>query len=134
VTFSEYEAATLATIECLREQGVEVSGATPSAGNRLTFEFFTGDAPLAEVRASYQECYEEFAIEVDRAWADANRRTEEELQMARRALADCLRDAGEEVPENPTTEDFVTLQQTAASFGDCSQRVGDEYGIPNFGG
>jgi hypothetical protein len=103
-------------------------------GDRLTFEFYSGDDDREEVRAAYQDCYERFAIAIDRAWAAAHAPTEEELQMARQALAKCLREAGEDVPEQPAIEDFVRLQQTAEAFGRCSQAISEEFGIPNFAG
>jgi predicted dehydrogenase len=134
VTFAEYERAMLATIECLRDGGVEVTDATPVPGDRLTFEFYSGDDDREAVRAAYQDCYERFAVAIDRAWATANAPTEEELQEARQALAECLRDAGEDVPEQPALEDFVRLQQTAEAFGRCSQAISEEFGIPNFAG
>jgi hypothetical protein len=149
VTYADYEGAVLAYIACLKDAGFEVTDPTPVPGQQLTFiasRPLAADAPdfesagpdelrrYAESRRELtRPCAERYRPVVD-AWTTATAPSGEQLDEAREALANCLREAGEDVPQSPSTEDFVQLQQTAAAFPDCSERVGEEYGIPFFGG
>jgi hypothetical protein len=138
VTFEDYERAVLAYMQCYREAGFEVTDVTPVPGQQLRFFASYPNGRMENtgefVRRVGQECFTPEIKATFEAWIDATRPSEERLQAAREALGECLRDAGEIVPASPSTEDFVRLQQQSAAFADCSSEVGEEFGIPNFGG
>jgi hypothetical protein len=136
VTYEAYERAVLATVQCIREAGMGVSGVTPVPGRRLTYIAYglPGEKdPRPGLRIS-SECYDSHLRAIDMAWIIATQPSEQQLDRARGALAECLRAAGESVPDPPSTEDLVRLQQSAPAFGECSDAVSKEFDIAFFGG
>lgn len=74
VDFSEYERAALATIECLRGNGVPISEPLSYNQEVQRFEFSYGGGGttfdmMVENDRIYDTCYEQFQEDVDRAWA-----------------------------------------------------------------
>jgi hypothetical protein len=125
LTFAEYESATFSTISCLEEGGIQVIHVEPAAvrslesqqpGPRLTkrgrYEFIVKIPAGQDLQAQTRNetrCREEFSSLVDLLWAEHLTPTEEELQALRDAVADCLRQQGEQIRENPTDADLGVL-------------------------
>ncbi len=133
VSFAEYEEVLLAYAACTADIGVEVRLTLRYQGK--FFEILTnipGDA-APEVFEQDDECYWREVGPINQLWGLQNQPTEQEIQQARAALAACLRDSGIEVPEDATSDDFANLPPSR-SFVLCAERIGEEFGIPGFGG
>ncbi|MCA9823842.1 MAG: hypothetical protein KC479_00250 [Dehalococcoidia bacterium] len=145
MSFSEYEAAALRTVACINEIGGGVYG-------EAKFNERTGEFELAARRDAQpgqrldprsdesqrqrdetDECYREHWNGVHQAWAAQYAPSEEEINEARQALAQCLREAGVDIPDPASQQDFAGLE-THEAFFPCVERISDEYGIANFAG
>jgi hypothetical protein len=147
LTFAEYEAATLAYLQCLEDKGVIVQYDDgkelkdgPALSPRGQYLFTTTlphrpekRATLSEFRAIESACGTEFADVVFQLWAEHVAPTQQELAAARDALGACLRGAGLDVPEHPSSTDFGPVA-SSIHYRDCSRQVSEEFGIPGFGG
>lgn len=147
LTFPEYEGAVLAYVGCVEEQGViveHVDGDGRAAGPGLTARgqyLFSTTLPhrpgkratVSELRAIELKCGGEYFDVVAQLWAEHVAPTEQELAAARNALGTCLRGAGLDVPENPSSSDFGPVAASPAYRG-CSEEVSQKFGIPGFGG
>ena len=138
VTFAEYEAAALRTVQCLNDNGVtgeatyDVSTKTYSVAAR--WQSPTGREPSdLEKRAGNAACYAANWNGVNQAWSAQNQPSQQVLDQARAALAACLRDAGLDIPAQPRPDQLAAVQGYPA-FLACSSRVGAEFGLANFGG
>lgn len=78
VTFSEYERASIATVDCLIDRGIDAEGPILEANH--TYSFITsGDVGEEEaVEAAVEQCEEEFSSAVDLGWADKIAPSEQE--------------------------------------------------------
>jgi hypothetical protein len=136
LTFEEYEAAAFRAVQCVNESGemqgeAKLDGGTYSVGARWKSN---GDRTRNErLRSESDACYREHWSGINQAWSAMNQPTETQLIAARAALAQCLREAGFELPDSPSTED-VQRHQSAEAFPRCLEKVQAESGIPNFGG
>jgi hypothetical protein len=135
VTFDEYEAAVLATVQCLKDAGIQVvdEPRLDLSGTRYVYRYFAGfsDAEFEEVRLSYQECYTLHQAVVDVEWAKLTAPPQGRLQEALTSLASCLADAGFEVPTQISDSDFANLlAQDPITFNTCLERVTEQFGIP----
>jgi hypothetical protein len=137
LTFAEYEAAALRTVQCVNEKGMAGEAIFRPASR--TYEVgarwqSTGDVALNEQnRQESDACYAEHWNGISQAWSAQNQPSEQTLQEARKALADCLREAGLELPEPPGDGDFAEHRASAA-FPVCVRKTQEEFGLPNFGG
>jgi hypothetical protein len=137
VTFDEYEAAALRTVQCINEGGMQgeapfdehtrvyvVGARWRSSGSR------EGDQ---QKQAAVAACDAEHWNAISQAWSAQNQPTEQVLQQARSALGTCLRNAGLSVPDAPAPQDFEPYRKTEA-FAACARQVQDEFGLPYFAG
>jgi hypothetical protein len=70
---------------------------------------------------------------VHQAWTAQYAPSEQQINEARQALAQCLRDAGVDVPDPASQQDFAGLESHEAFFR-CVERTSEEFGIANFAG
>ena len=137
LTYEEYERAVLATVQCVKDNGIEIAKEIHSApGKRIAFEFVGGTTEDERARASavYEDCYREFEETVDLVWAEQNAPDEKTLELARDALAQCLRAGGYQgLPAHPEREDFK-LARGHLAFPPCQRRISQEYDLVGFGG
>jgi hypothetical protein len=145
LTYSEYEASALAYVGCVTEAGLRFVE-PPVADARGKF-WFVIDVPDSADGAVVGRCRDEFHAVIDLLWAthvSQSGRGEEHVEAARRALVDCLRDAGlEDIPDDASGADYLPLFSPADSrftgehqqtFFDCRARVAEDYNLPWFGG
>jgi len=137
LTFAEYETAALRAVQCIDDAGMqgeanlEPKSRTYAIGARWQS---SGDRESDEKKSAEADaCYAEHWNGINQAWAAQNQPSEQELYDARQALAQCLRDAGLDVPAPATSEDLLAFRESGAYFA-CAQQAAEEYGIPNFGG
>ncbi len=147
LTFPEYEGAVLAYVGCVEEHGAiveHIDGGELFPGPGLTARgqyLFSTKLPhlpgkratVNDLRAIEMECGAEFFDVVAQLWAEHVAPTEKELATARNALGICLREAGIDVPENPTSSDFEPVA-SSPQYRECTQEVSEKFGIPGFGG
>lgn len=114
VTFEEYEQGAIAAIECIREQGIQVSGPDLQPNGELTltvtFPAGTAEAVTREGNAIAERCMAEHWDEVAEAYNDvllARRAATHETRMA--TLTDCLRDLGFEIENDADWYDISRL-------------------------
>ncbi|MBI2766791.1 MAG: hypothetical protein HYX53_12900 [Chloroflexi bacterium] len=94
-----------------------------------------GDAQFQANQAKLNRCVDERLRAVRDAWSLQNAPSEAEVQSARDLLGACLRAAGVDVPEHPTSQELTAARQAyPAEFGPCSASVSDETGLKGFGG
>ena len=148
LTFAEYEAAVLAMATCIRDSPLGIEFATIDAtGNlvrmpgpwldrrgRYQYSFFyPGSVPESEEKIA--SCRSEFLTAIENFWIVQVAPSEHELAAARRALGECLRAYGEEVPKEPSERDFDRFRmQPTTQFLRCSATVAEEYALPGFSG
>lgn len=131
LTYEEYESAVLATVQCLRDRGVVISVEPRRAsGNLLQFAWASTAETDAAGWPAYESCYREHQALIDLLWSQQNQPSEETVQRARAALADCLREAGEDLPENPASADFrrLAIAGHPAVFA-CQHKITTEFDL-----
>jgi hypothetical protein len=148
VTFAEYEAAALRAVQCIDEIDGVVRGEARYSEHTRTYELGAryslppgeritidnmNESPYRERGEKTDACYREHWNGINNAWAAQNQPSEQELFAARQALAACLREAGIDVPDPASQEDFAGLERTESYFP-CVERIEEEFGIPGFGG
>lgn len=131
LTYEEYESAVLATVKCLRDQGVVISvEPRPAAGNRIEFAYASTEETDARAAAAYEACYREYQNLIDAVWYQQHQPGDETIQRARQALAECLREAGAELPEQPTAADFRALALAGdPALPGCQHKVSSEFDL-----
>ncbi len=95
LTFSEYERAVFATVDCLVSEGFDVSGVRLSPFDGDTYEFsysVPGKSLPDAARVAADRCFLEYLDTVDLVWAGVNRSTESELAEQDLRLRQCLSD------------------------------------------
>lgn len=131
LTFAEYERSVLATMECLRAEGVTIRTEPAPCPEpwRLTFSFSAGPN-LDRVNAIYDRCYDDHQSYVDYVWAVMNEPTEEELIDAREQVVEC---AGSEasVPllNSPAFVEWIIGFDGGPGFVECIRRIEISTGI-----
>ncbi len=139
VTFAEYEQAVLATVECLRDRGVEVVGPYRESdagryggslfviGPRDLSRFYLWDlrSPtlegIEEAEAANEECRREYFDWVEIVYADSNEPTQAEWADWYRRLQTCLEANGVEVPaDDPTTLNLLATEHRTLGCPDDS--------------
>jgi hypothetical protein len=150
LTLAEYERAILGFRECMQGTGYTLYREwLPTNNHGYQFNAsHPGGGPdeTNEARALRVEqvgdCKRVWAIdELSFVWASHHRVAEGLLQRARVALAACLRDRGEDFPEDPTEADFARYHRTPLAdradpygFRLCQERIEEEFDLPGFGG
>lgn len=158
LTFAEYEAAALATVDCLEKAGYAVfhvpgeleynrALATPgpglSARGRYTFDIGADPSNRAGLLNDSVRCRAEFFDLVDLLWAEHTAPTEHDLQLGRAMIGACLRGKGLSVPENPSQKELFVHAwppdgdgqgrgQPVADYWDCAKEAADELGLTGF--
>jgi hypothetical protein len=134
VTFEEYERSALAYISCLESAGFSVDGTLRFRGRYYDIVAQTAGTQTVEMQEAWSDCAQEFALILD-VWSVQNQPSEAELQAARRALAECLREHGIEVGDPPSGEELGILAQAGRpGFARCSVEVSETFGLPGFAG
>ncbi len=139
LTFAEYEAAAMATVQCIDDAGMQGEAKLdPKTGVYSLGARWQSDAvPDAAENGKRQEatdaCYKDHWNAINQAWSAARQPSEADLARARAALGACLRENGADVPENPSSDDFAPYRSMPA-FITCAQRVQDEFGLAYFAG
>ncbi len=127
--FEEYEAAVFATYRCMLEGGLRVSEPRRVSGQRFEYSWRVSEDGKA-ASDIYERCYGEHQSLVDIVWTNQTMPTEEHLQSARLALRDCLRERGIDVPDTPTSTDFLALSRGGVpGFSECRRQVTTEYDL-----
>lgn len=141
LTIAEYEQAAFGYLACLRDYGVTPERQPKrSAGGSYVFSFTYSAAEAPEAGAALVRCEAEHWAVINEVWGLAHPVPETVLQSARDALGGCLKEAGmPDVPAHPGDGELLRLldrdqARWLAPFLNCSERVGDEYGLPFFGG
>lgn len=131
LTYQEYEASVLATVQCLRERGVTISvEPRPAPGKRIEFAYASTAEDDAAASAAYDECYREYENLVDIVWFRQNQPSEQTLDAARAALAKCLRAAGVALPDDPSPADFRAVAMSGdRAFSDCQARISQDFDL-----
>lgn len=136
-TFEEYEAAILAAVQCMTDQGLSLREApyVDASGHQIRFSIWASgdpdeDARIVRVRT---DCLEEHAMLVSMAYARSIRPSDATIADARAALVACLLDAGFPGADN-LNELVENRGHDIEAFAGCSAQVSQEFGIPNFAG
>ena len=131
VSWDEYEAATLATVECLRTRGVKI-GVEPHRipGQRIEFAWTSStDEESASSASVYDECYREYQSLVDTVWTYQTLVPESRQNEARDTLVQCLRDTGVDLSPEPSRDELRIIARENPVFGTCRQAVSEEFDI-----
>lgn len=88
-TFSEYERAYLQTVECIRDQGLDVVGPYTENNGRYLSYGFGGADPNGDAA-----CRREYLGYIDQLWIDGQVPTGREAERIRDEYEACIRDAG----------------------------------------
>lgn len=95
VTFSEYESAMIATVECLLEAGVPAKGPILESNNTYSFITSTPQGMTDEqMIAHVQKCEDEYSSVVQLGWADTLAPSAEEEREFYEGVATCLNRRG----------------------------------------
>lgn len=110
LTFAEYEGAVAATVQCLRNEGVDVTDPQYD-GRQFTFVYGGTNDPdeLDAADEVYGRCYSEYQDMVDVAWTVQSAPSEEEVQTIRDEIGACLRRLGLAVPEHPSQAEIMDV-------------------------
>jgi hypothetical protein len=102
-----------------------------ASGNLLEFAWASTAETDAAGWPAYESCYHEYQDLIDRVWSQQTQPSEETVQHARAALADCLRAAGTNLPENPTSVDFRQLAMAGhPAIFECQHKITTEFDLP----
>lgn len=137
VTFAEYERAVLATVDCLKREGLQVTPPRPRDGDKrflsyqISMEGKSGQDVgqiRGQVDAVTQKCDAEFSKDVSRVWEFQNLLTPEQRAKQRGQVADCLRGAGLSVPADAKDRQLFELAAAnadKAAVQACRERYPD---------
>jgi hypothetical protein len=137
LTFAEYEAAATRTVRCLGDAGLQ--GEAVLDHNSQTYALgarwqSSGDrADDEEKRAATERCYANHWNGISQAWTAQSTPTESEIDAARQAMAQCMREGGLDVPVPASSQDILR-HQAHEVYAACARRIAEEHGLPNFGG
>lgn len=138
VTAAEYEAAVLATAQCMTEQGIQFVDPPhwdKATSSRLQFSYVAGDTveKARTTNETYDRCRNRFSTAIEQLWQLQDVPSERKLQQARAALGQCLREHGLQAPEGATSEELAVFSGQEV-FQTCAQKVATEFQIPGFAG
>ena len=141
VTFEEYEKAMFAFVECAADAGWVLVG-PPRLTTRKNYDFQftrqpTGGPSDQAAEAERLRCAEIYFDDVQRVWALSTVMPEKERQEARDFLGACMRAEGIEVPEHPTSEDWIqyirvipgTDHVPRRTFIACQKATAEKFGL-----
>lgn len=115
LTYSEYERAFQLTIQCMRDEGMQVRGpVTENNGRYLTYSFTSSDSE-ADAR-----CYREHLSYIHPVWVDSQIPTGAEAERVRTDYSACVREVG-------------LLPPTDAALATLERFVGDSLRDPQWG-
>ena len=136
VSFEMYERAFLNAVQCFRDGGIETTLSMDLTGRFYDYEAQLGDDSVVDANhAIVLECNFEHLDAILDAWGSVNQATRAELNEAREALLQCVRDGGVDVEGSIGDVDFSAVAQEAPGvFEPCRERISAEHGIPHFGG
>lgn len=157
VTFTEYQAAVFAAVQCWQDEGLTITGypGGPNPGgpgpvltSRGLYQFLQmppTEMTPDEAKTNIAKCNTEFVSALQPLWASHVAPSQQDIQAARDALAACLRGDGYDLPQHPTRDDFQRFifpdgtPSTGAitfpaGFRDCQQKIDTETGISGFNG
>ena len=156
LTFSEYETASLAEISCLKDSGLQVihfdhfsnidlNESLPgpkltSRGKYLYSAVIPADITLEDAQREISACKNRYTATLAFLWAEKIAPGEKELQVIRRRIAACLREAGHDAPAEPSQHDLdvVAYPPSGIPIGgapapswyvECVGQVSDEFEI-----
>ena len=134
LTFGEYDRLVYTYIQCVTDAGGEVAKKFLAAGGSYYIEIAT---PAGVDPARVTSCATRYWDPLGPLWSRENQPDREVVDQANVAFGDCLYQAG--VLDLPGAPDREMLAQVfarggAASVQDCSQRIEDEFALPNFAG
>jgi len=136
IDYQEYEKAVLATISCLRDQGFDVIGPVPASGGELDYSY-GGASTLEESErqgAVGVDCEETYLNYVAAAYASVIAPSAEERQERLVSYAQCLRDAGVDLPDIVTEAEFdmdmLAIEHSAVS---CMKQFSDTASVSEVG-
>ncbi|MGE5595853.1 MAG: hypothetical protein ACM3S1_07445 [Hyphomicrobiales bacterium] len=149
LTFAEYEQAILAMVQCSVDAGAGV--AYMKAGHPILNEIrmtkqglydyafrIPAEADESAITSAINGCKHEYSEMVEGFWSEHVRPSVEELNAAREALIDCMQDAGMDVPDGVSGEEFFQYTQPNGQpdprYIDCVAKVDEEADLPYFGG
>ncbi len=121
VTSAEFESAVLATIACLEERGVvivefEIRG----GGWSLAYESGPEDSTAAD--QIYEDCYEERLVFVEEGYLAGFDPPPEAIEAGRRAMVECLQEAGVDISDDATSTDIrAVVDSDAATWFACTE-------------
>lgn len=153
VSFSEYQAAVFAAVQCWKNEGLAVDGYGNIPGPVLTarglYQYIqvppTG-MTKADQAAKIAKCNIQYVSVLQPLWTDHVAPSQQDVQAARDALGACLREKGYEVPAHPTREDFLGIVfpdgtpadgaqvEFPPGFQGCATKIDDQFGMPGFRG
>ncbi len=117
ITFAEYEKATLATIQCLREAGLTVQGPYPRSetdDRYLEYSFgFQGvasadvDENNKKMFATGDRCESAYRTDVARVWQFQHLLTPQARQEQKLLIIECLRQAGMSIAPEASHQDVL---------------------------
>jgi len=126
VDYAEYEEAVLATIGCLRDQGLQVFGPTLLSSGLLDFSY--GGAPTREESdrqgAIGNECEEKYLFYVGMAYGMTIAPSSQERADRLVSYAQCLRDEGFDVAQTFTASDLDEISLESGEFA-CATEFSD---------
>jgi hypothetical protein len=154
LSFADYERSTFSMIDCVKERGFEVIHFKrmvvydlndTSPGPRLTtrgkylFSFVGSPGSDATTLSSrVAECKRTYSAGIELLWAEHISPTLAEQQEIRDTMAECVRSAGQSVPEHPSQADLDLLayppdgmadqgQMAPEWFEQCYATIADEF-------
>jgi hypothetical protein len=151
IAFAEYEQATFDFVSCVQSAGGTVSGVDggklvqqgqPTLNGRHQYDYSIGGSNDAKDRLlpEFDRCRAEYISFIEPIWRDLTRPSEREFQMARRAIGECLRTRGIEVPEDPSSQQLFDIgtnngrDPLSAEYLECAYRIQEEFDVPGFAG
>lgn len=142
LTFSEYERAVFAVVECWKEAGA-ILLEPPRVNVRGQYIFYAG-APgnlVSEVKPKVDACSEKYMGAIQFLWTEHTAPSELEWQNAMNLMAACLTEHGfKDVPPQPDPRvglhrEYAYMEgQAGIDYGECMFKVREETGIEGFSG
>ncbi len=125
VTFAEYEQSVLSTVSCIEQTGAM------AIGPELKFQgkwYVYSARTSSEVQVpGVQRCLARGAL-IENTWSLEIQATEQEIQVARTALIQCLNDRGLTVPKDASSDRLAGLASSSI-YRECSDKIGEELGF-----
>lgn len=142
LTFAEFEAATLASIQCMSAASFPPVGEVTydEAAHRFDYRLNGGTTAESAARASQvmSDCIDEHVVLLGTLWMELHKPGESERQAVALATSDCLRELGVSAfpdPNRPQFQQWALNQPDpgpgsyATEIAVCFDRILDEYGF-----